>query len=89
MTNIVGNKLINHLRWFTCDWFSEPVLPDILKNILLDSQMNEVSEDINCTGLQNTTSTNVVSPLAVGVLNGAKPFTQVLLNPAIGVMVDK
>ncbi len=30
-----------------------------------------------------------VSPVQVGVLNGAKPFTQVVLNPLIGVMVDK
>ena len=56
------------------------MLPDILKNILIESQNSEV---------QNTTSEVVVSPLAVGVLNGAKPLTQVILNPIIGVLVDK
>ncbi len=32
---------------------------------------------------------DAVSPVAVGVLNGAKPFTQVVLNPIIGLIVDK
>ena len=65
------------------------MLPDILKNIMLEKEKNELSDEHNSTLLQNATSEVVVSPLAVGVLNGAKPLTQVVLNPIIGVLVDK
>ena len=72
-------------------YISEPVLPDILYNIKLQAASNELNEEpgLNSTTGLNDTSQVEVTALEVGILNGAKPLTQVILNPIIGVIVDK
>lgn len=72
-------------------YLSEPVLPDILYNIKLQATSNELNVEPghNSTTGHNGTSEVEVSALEVGILNGAKPLTQVILNPIIGVIVDK
>ena len=72
-------------------YLAEPVLPDILYNIKLEAASNELNVESghNSTTGHNDTSQVEVSALEVGILNGAKPLTQVILNPIIGVIVDK
>ena len=67
------------------------MLPDILYNIKLEAASNELNEEpgLNSTPGHNDTSDVEVTALEVGILNGAKPLTQVILNPIIGVIVDK
>lgn len=75
---------------------SEPILPDILRKLhskpngSIDSHQDTNTSQVGYFAiyiLQDAGDYGLARD--VGILNGAKPLTQVLLNPLFGMLIDR